>query len=1051
MNEIKISPLELIEVSSIGRESARSPWKAYSNGKEALDSIGEPDPLSCNVVSLNGEWSFKYYQNPDEPDDFFEPENERAGFTKIMVPGCWELYGHGEPIYTNMHYPWDYGGGGRHLVNPNAGLGSVPNPPFSPEKNPTGCYYKSFALPDGFFGKDVFLRFDGVETAYLLYVNGRFAGYAEDSKLPSEFNVTRFVKKGENSVALKVMRWGKSAYLEDQDYWHLSGIHRDVWLTCKPAHRIEDYKITALPDKCGRGGKFSIDVFISRADGYADNCVRVSLHDKSGAQVASGESRVNAHAPYATAGQPTSNAARVSFNIENIFEWSPEEPYLYSAVITLINPNGADIDAETCRVGFKRVEIVNGILYINGQRFVARGVNRHHHQYDSGRAVAKEFMVREIIEMKRMNVNSVRTCHYPDSPLWYDLCDEYGILVVCECNLETHGVMGQLSHDPSWSHLYLERAWRMARFFKNHACVYSWSLGNESGTGANHAAMAGFLREYDPTRLCQYEAGEPGKNVSDIRGNMYAPVSKIMEMIADTEDDRPIILVEYLYQIRNSGGGLKNFVELTEKYGRFQGGYVWDWSDKCLLSKTAGGMEFFAYGGDFGEEMTDPDCPPYMTNNGVVLPDLTWKPVALELKQAYAPVVIRPAESIGPWSVKRGADRYVVINKSCAKPTNDFVITAKLRENGIPVFEQVWDAPEVAPLSQAAFSFTPKYSFDDGAEYHVEFSVSLKHGCAYADAGYETGFFQYPLAAPARPVNLCGASRPSSALRLIKDEGEITVSTVAFEFLLNRADGSIKLKKSGETVIERGGIPVTDRPYTGMDARPGWGWHGMFEASRPENQVIKVGYTDAHISSEGGFAHATAEFILESEINGKKYESRAAVRYTVGAQGEIEVDASFLINPALEFIPRAGISFALPKEFAKLAYFGMGENENYSDRLLSTKLGVFNSTVGEQAFPFIPPSETGGHEQTRWLTLENGRGGKLRVVGARPFHFDARPNSIDEYKAAAHGHELPVSREVTLNVDAAHSGIGSNMGWSTDFSAEHVVKAAEHHIRFILD
>jgi len=1010
-------PLKTLDATALNRNAAHTGWRAFENEAQALAFEN-----SRYITSLNGEWLFKLYPDLYSTGEFYLPDDKREGFTNIPVPGCWELFGHGEPIYTNHHYPWSYEKNGRHLINPHSDGGCAPNPPFTPEDNPTGCYYRTFTLPEDYAEREIYLCFEGVETAYWLWVNGEFAGYAEDSKLPSEFNISRLLKPGENSVALKVAKWGKSSYLEDQDYWHISGIHRNVSLIAKPVLHIADYQIKAVLSEYGNTGQFSADISVSRAYGFADCSVHVKLYDSDGAYVWEACGKVNAMAEYTITHRPTANTARVKFDVNDVKSWSPETPYLYTAVISLLDTDGNVIDVEACKIGFKRVEIKNGILYLNGKRIVMQGVNRHHHQYDKGRAVTREFMIREIIEMKRMNINSVRTSHYPDSAEWYELCDEYGILVICECNIETHGVAGQLTHDPQWAPLFVERAARMALTFKNHACIYSWSLGNESGTGVNHAAMAGWLREYDDTRICQYEAGGPGKNISDIRGNMYAPVSQIMDMLTDPYDDRPVILVEYLYQIRNSGGGLYHFAEMTEKYARFQGGYTWDWSDKCLLQKDENGNDFFAYGGDFNESFTEDmcegPCPLFMTNNGLVLPDLRWKPVAFELKQAYSPVAVYP-EKINPWNVEPRTDRYIVKNKSFTRALSDYVITVHLREDGKTVHSYKLDVGDIAPLSENYITVDPDYPRNDNCEYTIEFSIALKDSAFYAESGYEVGFFQYPFAAALAGAN-CVRRLPDSEI----------------EFIVND-DGNVNISKNG-VIYAIGGTPCLDRPFTGME----WAW--KFAPLRDGNTQISIDKIEKSADNVKVF------YKIKSKVGDKTAESFVENRYALTAGGNLEVDVLFNLNPALNYIPRAGIELILPGGFEKLEYYGYGEIENYSDRSMSAKLGVFESTVTAQHFPFVPPSETGGHEQTRWVTLENSDGRKLTITGESPFHFDARHNSIGDYQNAKHDHELPMREETYLHIDAHHSGIGSNMGWSSDFSPEHLTTAGIYRLRFYI-
>lgn len=555
------------DVTAINRELSHAPWGAYENERQALS---HDSALSKWALSLDGTWRFALFARPEQVEPFWEPQFDTAGWATIRVPGNWETQGFGEPIYTNVVYPWDYHSRERHMIRPEGGSGGrgLPNPPYIPADNPTGCYVRSFSIDPDWSGRNIFIEFGGVETAFYLWINGQPVGYAQDSKLPSSFDITSFIHSGENRAALQVMRFADSSYLEDQDYWHLSGIFRPVRLVAKPAARLTDWKVDANPNLTDGSGEIEADVAISRCDGFARYQIRLAIMDQDGYQLGQTVAPVSAGAAYRTAEQPTANTARLRISLRDIQLWTPETPVLYTIILTLLDPAGEPVDFESCHTGFRKIEIQNDIVLLNGRRLLIRGVNRHEHEARGGRTVSRQHMIEEIKLMKKLGINSVRTCHYPDDPAWYDLCDEWGILVVCECNLETHGVMGQLTHAPAWGTSFLERAIRMVLTHQNHPSIYAWSLGNESGTGANHAAMAGWIREYDPTRLCQYEAGQPGRNISDIRGFMYAPQQTILDMLTDPADTRPVILVEYLYQIRNAGGRLHLFAELLEKYPR---------------------------------------------------------------------------------------------------------------------------------------------------------------------------------------------------------------------------------------------------------------------------------------------------------------------------------------------------------------------------------------------------------------------------------------------------------------------------------------------------
>lgn len=1025
------------DIQSLGREPAKSPWKAYDTTAQALE--GKPSP---NVLRLEGACRFRLYPRPEAVEEgFFEPGFGEEGFVELRYPGAWELQGQGEPIYTNVPYPWPYEGEGRHLISPLADGKNQPNPPFAPEDNPTGCYRIRFHLPEGFEGKELYLRFDGVETAFYCWINGKPAGFSKDSKLPAEFRVTEQLHAGENLLALMVLRFADASYLEDQDYWHLSGIHRGVFLTAKPAYHIHDCFLKPWLDPERALGALTADVQVSRVAGYATGRVRLELFDPEGKPLAQAEAPVQAAAQYNTRALPSAATARLRLELEGVRPWEPESPTLYTAVISLLDASGRVVDVESYRTGFRSIQLRQGVVYFNGKRLLVRGVNRHDFCWQGGRTVPREHMVEEIRQMKRMGINAVRTCHYPDDPAWYELCDELGLLLVCECNLETHGLMGQLSHDPSWAKAYLERAVRMVQTFKNHVSIFSWSLGNESGTGANHAAMYGFIKEYDPTRLCQYEAGQPGKNVSDLRGDMYATIANIERMLADPQDDRPIILVEYLYQIRNSGGGLHKLRPLLEKYPRFQGGFVWDWQDKALCGRTRDGKPYFAHGGDFGESWVEPENPPYMTNNGVVLADLRWKPVAWELKQAYAPVWVQRPEPRSAWDTLPAEDLFVVKNRSAVFCLDHFAITARLRENGRLLEERAVELPNLGPMEEQAFRFSIPHERKPGCEYHLEFVCSLREGCWYAPAGYVLGHSQFALQAGQPAI----AEDRRLPLRVEETKEAWRLGSGELVLELEKQSGRLSARTAGGAHLWlRAPVPCLDRPYTGLDARAGWGWFDALAQVRqlqyrPSAPSLLIGEQEAQLRQS---------FLLTDGQGGQG--GAGELRYLLSA-GRLHISMELTLAQAYAGLPRVGVELLLPQGLERLRYFGRGPEESYPDRPLAGLLQEVETTVRAEHFPIAPPSENGGHEGLRWLTLTDGQGGGLRIRCDSPLHFDAHHNAVAEYQSAQHDHELPVHGETWLHLDAAHSPIGSDLAWSTAMPEEQALRGGGYHLGFTLE
>lgn len=1048
------SDWENLEVLSINRVPAHSRWGAYDTLESAVACEYGSSP---NLLSLNGTYRFRLYPCPEAVDDFYQADYEEKGFEDIKVPGNWEVQGFGEPIYTNITYPFPEEEQDC-LIEASDGKKRMPNPPYVPRKNPTGCYRKTFTVPEEYIGKEIYLRFEGVETVYYVWVNGEPVGYSQDSKLAAEFCITEYVKPGENLLALQVMRFADSTYLEDQDYWYLSGIYRNVWLVSKPKQHIEDVHWTAIPDLHRGNGTFQADVRVNRLPGFADCSVRVTLYDETKEQVACGDGSVRAMAFYRTDVFATANTARVTLDVDKVKLWSPEKPVLYTMVAELLSAKGEVLDREAYHFGFKHIEVKSGVVYLNGQRLLVRGVNRHEHYYKMGRAVPKEIMLEEIKQMKRMNINAVRTCHYPDSSQWYELCDQYGILVVCECNLETHGVMGALTQSARWSGAFLDRAVRMVEQHKNHVSIFSWSLGNESGTGANHAAMYGFIKEYDATRLCQYEAGEPGKRISDVRGNMYATKEYILKMLADPEDDRPIILVEFLYQIRNSGGGMDVFRELMEKYPRFQGGFIWDWQDKCLEGTTKEGKKFFAYGGDFGESFVEGkeggNNPPYMTNNGIVLPDLTWKPVAYEVKAGYAPVRFSRLQRWSAWQTTDKPNYYLLWNDCLTETTEAFCCVALLRENGYVIAQKEVELPLLKPGQNQVMEIEIPHKKKAGCIYTIEFSVRRKEETFYAAADAEIGLFQFELesgivctgqnggavccAAKEQPSDSgCCAEK---AMHFKVENGTLVWEANSVQMKLCKESGELLgLAKDGKTYVTGSLAPCLDRPYTGLDTQPNWGWYNEYEKIRKQTLV----YSGAEILQGEKQVRIEVPFFQKEQ---DMPEISGTVAYVFRQDGTLKVSADFHLDASYAAVPRVGLEAKVVEGFEKLTYFGRGCGESYSDRILSAPLGVYESTVSDQHFAFVPPSENGGHEETRWLTLANETGSTLKITAKQPVHFDVHHHSIQDYQTAAHDHELVSRKEAILHLDAAHGPIGGEMAWSTCMPKQFEVRGGDYHI-----
>jgi beta-galactosidase len=1020
-------------ITQRNRYPMHSPYGVYETVEQAL---------SCNrtiskyVKSLSGVWKFKLADSPLEVPEGFEGINyDDSSWNDIPVPSNWELHGYGKPVYTNILYPFKREGSESHFEIEIAEGQVELNAPYVPEKNLTGCYRTTFEVPDYFEGKDVFIEFEGVESCFYLWVNGIEVGYSQDSKLDAIFDITHAVHKGKNELAVKVLRYCDGTYLEDQDYWHLSGIHRDVRLYAKAKQRIYDYKVETLFNG-DHYDKAELKVMLqpnNRVKSYGECSVILSLYDAEKKLVTTFQSQ-----PYAKCGfylQPK-YIAFPSANVEKPHLWSAEDPYLYTLVMETVDGEGNITDIESTKVGFRKIEIrKDGVLYINGKRLIVRGVNLHEFCPETGRYVSREYMIQQIMNLKQLNFNAVRTSHYPHANEWYDLCDEFGIYVVDEANVETHGIGGQLSASPEWTAAYVERASRMVLRDKNHPSVIIWSLGNESGAGANHAAMYGWIKEYDKTRYVQYESGNPGCNITDILCPMYPQKSWIEDMMADSSDLRPFIMCEYAYAKSNSNGNFELFWDLVDKYPRFQGGFIWDFQDKALVQKKKDGTTRYVYAGAFSEDVIDPVED--MCLNGVVLPDLSWKPGAFEVKNCQAPVKIQyevhPYFGTGGYKIK---NNYMYTDLSHLRITWELQCDGKIVDSG--EMKQYFTPPGQSEL----FDYPQNPDIIYG-EAFLNIKVNLRENTSYAKAGHVIYTCQIPL--------------EQSVLKkrevIINDE-KLTTSETDDEICILGQSTEIRFDKSkcsftkavlnGEDTFT-GGSDNFYRPPTGIDEGtkdPGrnyasdW-WAEGLNKLEINVQSVKVAVSDAQI------------FIF-TDVSYNNEKLRVSTQYRIGSRG-IEINKTVINNCASETIPRIGLSFVLSEDKNQVTWYGRGPWENYCDRKEAAHIGCYTSTVADQYIPYIKPVECGGKEDVRFLIVKNKTGHGVRVSGAVPFHFDIHDYSIAACEQANYEDEIIKDNHIYLNVDYLHAGLGGDNGWTKNIHPEYCIGKGYYHYQISIE
>jgi len=949
---------------------------------------------------LNGEWKFHIVRNPDSsPKGFYEEGFDETGWDVIQVPSSWQMLGYDKPIYTNVRYPFPA------------------DPPRVPhEDNPTGLYRKKFVIPDAWEKRRVFIVFDGVDSAFYLWVNGEMVGYSQDSRLPAEFDVTSCVHSGTNMVAVQVLRWSDGSYLEDQDMWRMSGIFRDVYLFSTPNVHVRDFSArTELDARCEDAViKIRTKIRNYSGDRLGGYNLEVGLLDADGKSAFEG--------PLRHAVREIKAGAEIFIyseqQVRRPLKWSAEHPHLYSLLIALRDGEGRLLEVESCKVGFRKVEVKDGRILINGIPVLFRGVNRHEHDDVRGKAITADSMVTDIKLMKQFNFNAVRTAHYPNETEWYDLCDKYGLYVIDEANIECHGLASWgMSHhrepanDPEWLNAFMERCVRMVERDKNHPCVIMWSLGNESGYGPNFDAMAGWIHGFDPTRLVHYEgtihlAGKVSP-VVDVISVMYPTIDMLIALAEDPNDDRPIIMCEYAHSMGNSTGNLKEYWETVYGHRRLCGGFIWDWVDQGLLRKSEDGREWWAYGGDFGDEPNDRD----FCINGLVWPDRKPHPAMWECKKIFQPVGVK-AIDLRTGEVK-------VINRYDFSDLSGLEIAWELRADGT-VLEQ-GQLPTLKTPAGGSQNVLVPFTMPapkPGVEYWLTLRFTTAGESLWADSGHEVAWAQFkmPFDVPAGPaLELKGMPnldmRESPKVVEIYGEG----FSMAFDKERGRITscsyGSSELIKSGPHFNPWRAPTENDTPSMAVE----WRNFGLdrivheiegVEVYRIEPQLLRIR--------------------VESRANAPDVKEgfRYKYDYAIYGSGDVVMDVDVVPSVKLPPLPRIGLQLFIPGEYDTITWYGRGPQENYIDRKEGAPVGIYSGTVEEQYVPYIVPQENGNKTDVRWASLTDEDGKGLLFVGMPLFEVSAHHFTTEDLTEAKHTFELKRRDDITLNIDYRQSGLG---------------------------
>lgn len=965
------------EVFGVNRIPAHSDHRFYTDAEQALSLA----PMELRQ-SLNGKWKFHYSENPAvRPKRFYETGFSCAGWDSIEVPGHWQTQGYDIPQYTNILYPWD-------------GKAALEAGEVDTDHNPVGSYVTTFTLREELRGKRVILSFQGFETAIYVWLNGHFVGYGEDGYTPSEYDVTEFLCDGENRLAVEVYRYSSASWLQDQDFWRFAGLFRDVLLYALPQTHLDDWFVTTdLTDAFDHAAVRARCAF----SGAEADRLSLAVYDDSGALAA------EVSADYAP-------SCELTLELDNPRLWSAEEPNLYTLLLR-VEKDGSLVEAVSQRLGVRRFEIVDKVMRLNGKRIVFKGVNRHEFDALRGRAVTEEDMLWDIRLIKQNNINAVRTCHYPNQTRWYELCDEYGIYLIDETNMESHGSYSKLDYwdgetalpndREEWLAAVIDRANSMLQRDKNHPSVLIWSCGNESYGGKDIFEMSEHFRRNDPTRPVHYEGIScdrryPG--TSDVESRMY-PTPQAVEEYLRNDPPKPYISCEYLHTMGNSGGGLDAYVAL-ERYPMYQGGFIWDYIDQFLWQETRDGGSRLAYGGDFGDRTSDYN----FCGNGIVYADRSPSPKMQDVKHLYQNLKLTVDES-----------GFELDNQNLFVGTKDYLFCCTAKLEGETVFADTLSLD--VPAQQRAHAAVSWPAPPEGAEYVLEVSARLKEDTCWANAGYEVAFGQTVSGA------YCAPAHDGGAMTVVVGDGNIGAHNDHFEVLFGHAErGIVSLKYDGVEYITRAPHPTY--------------WRATTDNDRGNDQGFRCGFWYA----ASAFPRKKAE-MTHREEDGKLIvtctyriapatDAVTQVEYTVHPDGAIGVAVRYSGAEGLPELPILGWTMKTGAEFSNLRFYGAGPEECYIDRRSGAKLGVYETTAEEALSGYGVPQECGNHTDVRWAELcdDAGDGLRFETEGA-PFELRVVPYSVFQLEDAMHWDELPQPSYTYVTIAARQMGIGGVDSW----------------------
>jgi beta-galactosidase len=1039
------------EVFRINREDPHATLISFSDEKSAIENN---KAISQNYVSLDGKWKFNIANTPDErPYWFFKDDYDTRDWKDIDVPANWQMTGFDVPVYTNIPFPFVlyrqiYGIRDEKYNPKNTGRPEKIEPPYvTDDWNPVGSYKRTFNIPAGWKDKEIFLHFGAVSSAFYVWVNEELVGYSEDSKTPAEFDITPYVKKGINSLSVEVYRWSDGSYLEDQDFWRMSGIQRTVFLHARPKTFIRDYFVKGDLENNYNDGILKVDVSLQ---GEKDKNGKVEVE----AVLFDGNKEVYRESKDMELSQGTA-----FLNFLHVFpevkKWSAEKPDLYSLVLNLKDSNGNVLESVSSKMGFRTVEIINSQLLVNGVAIHLKGTNMHEHNEFTGHVIDEGTIMKDIRLMKSNNINAVRTSHYPQQELWYEMCDRYGLYLIDEADIESHGTGYEkdvtLADKPEWAGAHLDRMKRMVERDKNHPSVIIWSMGNEAGDGHNFLDGYKWIKQRDVTRPVQYERAEHQTNASerhtDIWCPMYASIEYIEEYAKDKNNDRPLIMCEYAHAMGNSTGNLQDYWDVIEKYPKLQGGFIWDWVDQGITKTNEAGEKYWAYGGDFGEPGMPSDGN--FCLNGLVWPDRTPHPGLSEVNKVYQYVDFKPVD------IKNGM--ISIKNKYDFTNLADFDFDWEIMSNGDVVQSGKMPLPDLKPgMSTNIMIPFSKINPASGAEYFLNLRLSRgeEWNSVPEDHVYAAGQFKLPFEAAKVPFNEhLSVLKTNSAGEKTEIEGE----NMKVVFDLNKGKLESYIYK-GKDLVKKAPEPDFWRPPTDNDY--GYNMDKLFGVWK------KAGERAVLVKSEVGqpeIGKVTVKFTYDiPDEEGKKIATYIS-SFTVLSSGDIIVKNQFAkTSDKAPELPRMGMQFQIPEEFSNLKWYGRGPHENYSDRKTSAFVGLYESTVADQYTPYIRPQENGYKTDTRWLSLTNDNGTGILITGEPLFCFEAlnyvhddfeSPGKLSQYRkdaitANTHTIDLKPRDLINLNIDLGQMGVGGDNSWGARIHPQYRLSEKKYEYSF---